>query len=123
MEIDGQQSDRLTLRLGDDEIDHWNNALSEVCNGFAVANFQAAIGISEQSATALLEKVRSITPGQPEVFLLDEVLAVRNALTMVLAELDPREFHTRMGFTVEESKQLRNALDSLAGQIRVVKTA
>jgi len=61
--------------------------------------------------------------GQPEVFLLDEVLAVRNALTMVLAELDPLEFHTRMGFTVEESKQMRNALDSLAGQIRVVKTA
>ncbi len=42
---------------------------------------------------------------------------------MVLAELDPLEFHTRMGFTVEESKQMRNALDSLAGQIRVVKTA
>jgi hypothetical protein len=123
MEIEAQKSDRLTLRLADDEIDHWNNALNEVCNGFAVANFQAAIGISEQSAKALLEKIRSIAPGQSELFLLDELLAVRNALTMVLVELDPREFHPRMGFTVEESKQMRNTLDSLAGQIRFVNTA
>jgi len=123
MEIGVQQPDRLTLRLSRDELRQWNNTLNEICNGFAVANFHAAIGISEESAIGLLERVHSLPPDQPAVFLLEDVLAVRNALTAVLTELDPPEFHPRMGFTVEESRQMRNALDSLAVQMRLVKTA
>src|ERR1035438_613488 len=111
MEIGVQQPDRLTLRLSRGELRQWNNALNEVCNGFSVANFQAAIGISQEMAIGLLDRVHSLPPDQPAVFLLEEVLAVRNALTAILAELDPEEFHTRTGSTVEEARQMRNALD------------
>src|ERR1035438_1126017 len=89
MEIGVQQPDRLTLRLSRGELRQWNNALNEVCNGFSVANFQAAIGISQEMAIGLLDRVHSLPPDQPAVFLLEEVLAVRNALTAILAELDP----------------------------------
>ncbi|HTZ59516.1 MAG TPA: hypothetical protein VMB49_15520 [Acidobacteriaceae bacterium] len=123
MIIETQQSEGITLRLSEGDIGHWNNALNEVCNGFSVANFQAAIGIARESAGALLERTHSLTPEGPEYFGLDEVLAVRNALTAVLAELDPAEFHARMGYTVEESKQMRNTLDELARHMRLVKTA
>jgi hypothetical protein len=123
MIIESQQSEQITLRLTADEIDHWNNALNEVCNGFSVANFQAAIGISRDRTTTLLEKIHGLTPGHAEIFGLEELLAVRNALTAVLAELDPREFHARMGFLVEESREMRNILDSVTGQMRLVKTA
>jgi hypothetical protein len=123
METERQESERLTLRLTEGEIAQWINALNEVCNGFAVANFYAALGISEETAAVLLEKLQSIGANQPEVFALDEILGVRNALTMVLAKLDPSEFHPRMGSTVEEAKQMRNALDHLTGKIRLYKTA
>lgn len=123
MEIHVQEADRLTLRLGRDDIGHWNNALNEVCNGFVVANFQAAIGIPEDRAAILMEKLYMAAPDNPETFSLDELLALRNALTTVLAELDSREYLTRMGFTIEEGKQMRNALDFLAGQLRFHQTA
>lgn len=123
MIIEARQPESITLRLSDDEIGHWNNALNEVCNGFSVANFQAAIGIPRDRAATLLERIHALTAGCPEVFGSDEVLAVRNALTATLTELDAAEFHTRMGFSVEESREMRNALDALAGQMRLVKTA
>ena len=123
MIIEAQQSKGITLRLTDEESDHWNNALNEVCNGFSVANFQAAIGIPRDRAVSLLERIHALSPELREYFQADELLAVRDALTAVLAELDPAEFHARMGFTVEESKQMRNALDELTGQMRYVKTA
>jgi uncharacterized protein YukE len=123
MEIERQESESLTLRLTESEIRQWNNALNEVCNGFAVANFHAAMGIPEESAEVLLNKLQSTVANQSEVFELEEILAVRNALTMVLAELDPMEFHSRMGTTVEEAKQMRNALDHLTGKLRLYKTA
>lgn len=123
MTIEAQQPESITLRLAEAEIGHWNNALNEVCNGFSVANFQAAIGIPRDRAATLLERIHALLPGRPEAFRSDEVLAVRNALTAVLTELEPAEFHARMGFSVEESRQMRNALDALAGQMRLVKTA
>lgn len=123
MEIERQDAEGLALRLTEEEIGQWNNALNEVCNGFAVANFHAAMGISEEAATAFLESVHSIHADQPHLFALDELLAVRNALTMVLGELHPAEFHTRMGFTVEEARQMRNTLDLLTGRLHLYKTA
>lgn len=123
MNIEAQQPGSVTLRLAEAEIDHWTNALNEVCNGFSVANFQAAIGIPRDRAATLLERIHALLPERPEVFRSDEVLAVRNALTAALTELDAGEFHARMGFSVEESRQMRNSLDALAGQMRLVKTA
>jgi hypothetical protein len=123
MEIRAQGGDRLTLRLNKEEIGHWNNALNEVCNGFTVENFPAAIGIPRSSAVALLEKINSAAPTGVEAFSLDELLALRNALTTVLAELDSREYSTRMGFSVEESQEMRNSLDSITSQFRLHKTA
>lgn len=123
MEIQRQESEIPALRLTGDEIDQWNNALNEVCNGFAVANFQAAMGISEKAPAELLAKVHSLHPNQPRRFDLDELLAVRNALTIVLGELRPVEFHTRMGSTVEDARKMRNPLDLLTGRLQLHKTA
>jgi hypothetical protein len=123
MELERQESEGLTLRLTEEEIGQWNNALNEVCNGFAVANFQAATGISEDAAAALLHRLHSLHTNQPHLFALDELLAVRNAMTMVLGELHPLEFHSRMGITVEEARQMRNTLDLLAGRLQLHKTA
>jgi hypothetical protein len=50
-------------------------------------------------------------------------LSEDNALTAVLAELDAQEYPTRMGVSVEDSRQMRNMLDALTGQMRLVKTA
>jgi hypothetical protein len=118
-----QESEMPALRLTEEEIGQWNNALNEVCNGFAVANFHAALGISEETASALLTRLHSLHANQPQIFALDELLAVRNALTMVLGELHPVEFHARMGYTVEEARQMRNTLDLLAGRLQLHKTA
>lgn len=123
MVIEAQQSEGITLRLSEDEIGHWNNALNEVCNGFRVANFQAAIGISQDRAALLLGRIHALVPGQSESFESAEVLAVRNALTTVLAELDADEYRTRMGYSVEDSRQMRNTLDAMIGQLRLVRTA
>lgn len=123
MEIERQDSDGLILRLSENEIVQWSNALNEVCHGFAVENFHAAMGISDEAAKELLTKVGSLRQSQPLYFSLDELLAVRNALTIVLGELHPFEFHSRMGVEVEESREMRNALDRQTGRLQLHKTA
>lgn len=123
MEIEAQHSGSLLLRLSAEDIPLWGNALNEVCHGFAVENFEAAIGLGRGETEKLLQRVAVSSPGQAEEWSLEELLAVRNALTAVLTELDPHEFHARMGFDVEEARDLRNRLDSLTGQIRFVRTA
>jgi hypothetical protein len=123
MEIEGQASEVVTLTLGENEIIQWNNALNEVCHGFVVENFQAAIGIPREAASHLLDRLHEVIPGVGQDFSLDELLALRNSLTAVLAELHPHEFHARMGVSVEESQQMRNTLDELTRQMRFVKTA
>jgi hypothetical protein len=72
MVIQAQQPEGITLRLSEDEIVHWTNALNEVCHGFRVANFQAAIGIPEDRAAQLLERIHALVPGQPEAFQPDQ---------------------------------------------------
>lgn len=123
MEIQAQNDERVILRLSASEIGQWNNALNEVCNGFVVENFQAAIGIPMKGAVALLERMNSASPESPEGFSLDELLALRNAMTTVLAELDAGEYSTRMGSSVDEGREMRNALDSLSSRFRLHKTA
>jgi len=116
MEIEAQHPGSLLLRLRAEELAHWGNALNEVCHGFAVENFEAAIGLRRAAAEDLLRRVAAAAPDRPEEWSLDELSGVRNALTAVLAELDPREFQPRMGHSVEESREMRNRLDFLASQ-------
>ncbi len=112
------QSGELTLALEREEIGHLNNALNEVCNGFTVANFEAAIGLPTKQASDLLRKVHKLIADEPLILTLNELDAFRNALTAVLAELEPWEYATRMGFQVNESEALRNRLDALASEAR-----
>jgi hypothetical protein len=123
MEIEAQHSRSLLLRLDEEDKGLWANALNEVCNGFAVENFEATIGLRQGDAEQLLRRLAGVAGGGAEEWSIDELLAIRNALTAVLAEVDPREFHPRMGFRVDEAREMRNTLDSLAGQIRFHKTA
>ena len=112
------QSGALTLALDREEVRHLNNALNEVCNGFAVANFEAAIGLNNGQAADLLRRVHHLATHQPIDVTLAELDALRNSLTTVLAELEPWEYPTRMGFEVPESEPLRNRLDALASEAR-----
>lgn len=123
MQIEASHPGRLILRMSADEIGDFNNALNEVCNGIAVSNLDAALGISEEDATGLLARVHSAKADGPVEFALEELLAIRNALTLVLAELDSREFETRMGIPIYRAKQIRDALDSLTGSLRQSRTA
>ncbi len=112
------QSGCLALAFDREEIRHLSNALNEVCNGFAVANFEAAIGLTTKQAADLLRRVHRSTAHQPVDLALAELDALRNSLTAVLAELEPWEYATRMGFQVTESEDLRNRLDALASELR-----
>jgi hypothetical protein len=123
MEIERQEPEGLALRLTEKEIVQLNNALNEICHGFAVENFQAAMGISKESAAQLMQRVHALHVNQAAFFALDELLAVRNALTVVLGELHPLEFHPRIGSEVEDAVAMRDALDLLTGRLQLHKTA
>jgi hypothetical protein len=79
MEIEGQAREVVTLTLGENEIIQWNNALNEVCHGFVVENFQAAIGIPREAASHLLDRLHEVIPGVGQDFSLDELLGLRNS--------------------------------------------
>jgi len=108
----------LSLEFSREDLGHLNNALNEVCNGFEVANFEAAIGLPYEQAAALLQRVHGSGSLQKLNLSLPELDALRNALTAVLAELDPWEYATRMGFEVAESEAFRKRLDALASETR-----
>jgi hypothetical protein len=112
------KSGSLVLTLDREELRHLNNALNEVCNGFTVANFEAAIGVTRLGATDLLRRVHQLDGQKPIELELTDLDALRNSLTAVLSELEPWEYSTRMGFEVSESEALRNRLDALAGELR-----
>lgn len=123
MHVEASYPGKLLLRLSADEIGECNNALNEVCNGIAVSNLDAALGVSAEHAANLLSRVHSAKADVPLEFALEELLAIRNALTLVLAELDSREFETRMGIPIHRAKQMRDALDSVTGSLRHSRTA
>jgi hypothetical protein len=106
-----------TARLSLDE-DEWltlNNALNEICHGFKVANFDAAIGANVEAATRILNALhesRSIEVGISEASIL------RNALIAMMAEIEEWEYHTRIGSELAIGNALRNDLDRLTGQLR-----
>jgi hypothetical protein len=112
------KSGSLVLMLDREELRHLNNALNEVCNGFAVANFEAAIGVTKSQATDLLQRVHRLDGQRRMELALSDLDALRNSLTSVLSELEPWEYSTRMGFEVSESQALRNRLDALASEVR-----
>jgi len=111
-------SGSLVLTLDREELRHLNNALNEVCNGFTVANFEAAIGVTKLRATDLLRRVHQLDGQRLMELTLPDLDALRNSLTAVLSELEPWEYSTRMGFEVSESEALRNRLDALASEVR-----
>jgi len=113
----------VALALSREEAAHANNALNEVCNGFAIANFEATIGLTRAQAAGLLRRVHESFGDSARHEAIDitlpELDGLRHALTAVLAELDAWEYATRMGFEVAESEALRNRLDTLAGEARL----
>jgi hypothetical protein len=116
------QSGCVALALSREQAAHANNVLHEACNGFAIANFEAAIGLTRAQAAGLLRRVQESfgDSARHEAIniTLPELDGLRHALTAVLADLDAWEYATRMGFEVAESETLRNRLDTLAGEAR-----
>jgi len=108
----------LSFQFNREDLGHLNDALNEVCNGFEVANFEAAIGLSHEQAAALLQRVHGAGSLQKLNLSLPELDAIRNAITAVLAELDASEYATRMGFEVAESEAFRKRLDLFASEAR-----
>ena len=112
------QNDGAMMELDPQEIGHLNNALNEVCNGFSVANFEAAIGIRQEEARKLLCRIHELHSSEPLNLNLSEIDALRHSLTAVLIGLEPWEYPVRMGFEVVETQKLRARLDALASAIR-----
>lgn len=113
-----EQNGLVRLTLTGEELALLNNALNEVCHGFEVANFEAAIGISKESALHLLRGIHDRQPSAGLELKVPELLALRNVLTAVLAELDSWEYPLRMGSAVLAGERMRDGLDTLAGQAR-----
>jgi hypothetical protein len=84
------------------------NVLGEVCWGFQVDDFEKTIGVKEQIAETLLEKLlRMEKSGIHEIYLnSSEIEIIRNAFKKVAKEIEEWEFEARLGVSLKEMKNI-----------------
>jgi hypothetical protein len=77
----------------------FSNILNEVCNGFALHDFERAIGAPQYQVYALFDRFRELRTDQnTRISVTDqELLLLENALRESLRELGAEEFSTRTG--------------------------
>ena len=90
---------RMEANFEPDEVLLFNNVLNEVCNGFAVQDFEANIGATENQVRDLLGRLRTLETNTPLRIQLanHEFLILQSALRETLRELGVEEFSTRTG--------------------------
>ena len=81
--------------------------LGEICWGLNIENFETKIGVKEEEAEALLERLLGQEKmGSEEASLSEmEIKIIKNAFREILNQIEEREFSTRCGFTIEEARQ------------------
>lgn len=107
----------FAIELEANEVRALRAALGEVCFGFRLEEFTAHIGMGEERACMLFERLngldlnrRAVLPTTPE-----ELLALRNAHAETLKELGVEEYSTRTGLDFQEGEALLRALDENLG--------
>src|SRR5437660_6183970 len=80
------------------------NALNEVLNGFALDDFDAAIGIGRSELQQLFKYLSELSNNAKVELTRAEMRASHNALRETLRELGIEEFQTRTGFKFEEGE-------------------
>jgi len=116
-------------RLNRDEMGMINNALNEVCNGIYLREFASRMGAPVDAVRAVLRSVHDLLltirgNGLPEsetvtTFAFDELAIMRNALAVILREIDEVEFETRLGATQKEIEALGTRIDGLLAAMGV----
>lgn len=90
-----------------------HSVLNEVLNGFAIQDFDEAIGTDKAELRSLLDNLDSL----PESFGVEldrsQTVAFYNSLRESLRELGEEEFHTRTGFRFEDGNTTLRELGAL----------
>jgi hypothetical protein len=88
------------------EVLLFNNILNEVCNAFAMADFELRMGATENHVRDLLNRIRTLGTDGPVCIQLAEreLLILQNALHETLKELGHEEFSMRTGLSFEFGK-------------------
>jgi len=129
MELMMPSHSKVGLRLSQKEIVFLNNILNEVCHGFRVREFAVQIGMQERDALRLLgtlqvmAKQMTSEEGQSAprdtTVVLDlsrrELVALRNAIGVVIRELGSEEFETRVGTAPGAAKAVLTELSNFIG--------
>ena len=88
------------------EVLLFNNILNEVCNAFAMADFELRMGATENQVRDLLNRIRTLETDRPVRIQLAEreLLILQSALRETLEELGDEEFSVRTGLSFEFGK-------------------
>jgi len=89
----------------------WNVA-NEVINGFKVIDFEKTIGVPEQEFRLIALALRDLPKGTKAGLDLEKARFFRNALAVVLDELEVEEFSIRTGHGFNEGHAVLQKLDS-----------
>lgn len=89
------------------------SVLNEILNGFAIDDFDDAIGISEGEVQQLLAELNELPDDTGITLDRRRATAFRNALHKTLSELGIEEFHTRTGTDFEEGHDVLRRLNEL----------
>ena len=89
------------------------SVLNEILNGFAVDDFDAAIGMKEGELRQLLTELNELPDDVGIALDRKQATAFRNALHKTLSELGVEEFHTRTGIDVSDGDDVLRQLNEL----------
>ena len=89
------------------------SALNEILNGFALDDFDSAIGRGKEDLHILLKYLRGLPRGVTIELGLTHTIALRNALKETLRELGAEEFHSRTGYNSEDAQTILGELTDL----------
>jgi hypothetical protein len=95
----------------------FSNILNEVCNGFALQDFERAIGAPHHEVCALFDRFRKLrTARNARISVTDQELRIlQNALRETLRELGVEEFSTRTGLDFDVGEGALRELQGLTG--------
>jgi hypothetical protein len=102
-----------SFRFSPYEVRLLHNSLNEVLHGFALADFERAIGEKKSTVKELFTRFCALADGDELTLSVPETRVVRNALRETIRELGIEEFQTRTDYNLDEGKAILRKLDRL----------
>lgn len=120
MEILKTNNDSI-IKFSLDELLVMANSLNEVCNGIHVRNFENVIGTSESKVEELLRVIGELYESTLKKNNVNEnfgtlemtkteISILSNVLIEVINQIEPWEYHSRIGMDVTDGIQLKDSL-------------